>query len=242
MDNELLAALPSAAYRRLLPHLRATTLRTGQTLYRSARSLLYAYFPTDSIVTLSYAVDEGGAMAKAWPVGREGMVGISLFLGSPHRPADVQIGGLADRLPVAALLAEFRRAGAFHQLLLRYVSALVTQASQLSVCSHCHVIEQRLCRFLLGTFDRVSGDEVHITHDRIAALLGVRRESMDRAARQLQAARVVEYLQGRVRLISRDKLARRACACAAIIRRAFQAVAKAAVTAPQRRIRPSRAK
>jgi CRP-like cAMP-binding protein len=242
MDNELLAALPSAAYRRLLPHLRATTLRTGQTLFRSANSLLYAYFPTNSIVTLSYAIDEGDAMAKAWPVGREGMVGISFFLGSPHRPAEVQIGGLAFRLPVAALLAEFRRAGAFHRLLLRYVSALVTQASQLSVCSHCHQIEQRLCRFLLSMFDRVSGDEVEITHERTAALLGVRRESMSRAARLLQAARVVEFLQGRVRLISREKLAKRACACAAIIRRAFQAVAKTGVAAPQRRIRPAGAK
>jgi CRP-like cAMP-binding protein len=242
IDNDLLAALPNAAYRRLLPHLKATTLRVGQTLFRSAQSLQYAYFPTTSIVTLSYAIDEGRAMANAWPVGREGMVGISLFLGSPHRPADVQIGGLAFRLPVAALLAEFRRAGAFHQLLLRYVSALVTQASQLGVCSHCHQIEQRLCRFLLGTFDRVSGDEVEITHARIAALLGVRRESMGSAARHLQAARVVEYTQGGVRLISREKLAKRACACAAIIRRAFQAVSKTGVPALQRRIRPSPAK
>jgi CRP-like cAMP-binding protein len=242
MDNDLLAALPNAAYRRLLPHLTATTLRVGQTLFRSAKSLQYAYFPTTSIVTLSYAIDEGGAMAMAWPVGREGMVGISLFLGSPHRPADVQIGGLAFRLPVAAMLAEFRRAGAFHKLLLRYVSALVTQASQLSVCSHCHLIEQRLCRFLLGTFDRVSGDEVEITHERIAVLLGVRRESISRAARHLQAAHVVEYMKGAIRLISRKKLAKRACACAAIIRRAFQAVSKTGVPALQRRIRPSGAK
>jgi len=164
-------------------------------------------------------------MAKAWPVGREGIVGISLFLGCLERDnrADVQIGGLAFRLSASALLREFRRAGAFQRLLLRYVFALVTQASQLSVCSNYHPIDQRLCRFLLRLFDRLSGDEVAITQERMGELLGVRRVSITAAAGKLQAAGIIECLRGRVRLMNRTKLAERACACASIIARAFEA-------------------
>ena len=136
--NRLLGALPNAAYLRLLPDLEATTLHVGETLFHpSSVRLRYAYFPTSAIVTLSYTLEEGGAMATAWPVGREGLVGISLFLGDPQHDnrADVQVTGIAFRLPAAALLVEFKRAGAFQQLLLRYVFALVTQASQLAVCN-----------------------------------------------------------------------------------------------------------
>jgi hypothetical protein len=224
--NRLLAALPEAAYRRLLPSLEATTLRVGKTLFRHAGRLQSAYFPTSSIVTLSYAVEEDGTMAKAWPVGREGIVGISLFLGGRQRDdrADVQIGGLAFRLPASALLVEFRRAGAFQHLLLRYVFALVTQASQLSVCSNYHPIDQRLCRFLLRLFDRVSGDEVAITQEQMGELLGVRRVSITHAAGKLQAAGIIECVRGHVRLINRKKLTERACACATIIARAFEAM------------------
>lgn len=231
--NEILAALPDAVYRRLLPDLEARTLQAGETLFRPTGRLQSAYFPTSSVVTLSYAVNDAGAMASAWPVGREGMVGISLFLESPNRDnrADVEIGGLAFRLPASALLAEFRREGELQRLLLRYVSALVTQASQLSVCNHFHPVEQRLCRFLVRAFDRMAGDHVDITYERIAALLGVRLESITGAAGHLQAARIIEYVQGRVRLISREKLERRGCTCAAIIRRAFQAVSDKGVPA-----------
>jgi CRP-like cAMP-binding protein len=165
-------------------------------------------------------------MAKAWPVGREGMVGISLFLDGPTHDnrADVQVGGFAFRLPAFALLAEFRRASAFQHLLLRYVFALMTQASQLGVCSHHHPIEQRLCRFLSRLFDRVSGDEVAITHELMGALLGVRRVSITQAALKLQAAGIIEYSRGHVKLISRKKLETRSCACGALIRRAFEVV------------------
>lgn len=226
--NRLLAALPETAYRRLLPDLEASTLRVRDTLFRPAGQLQYAYFPTTSIVTLSYAVAEDGAMAKAWPVGREGMVGISLFLGEPKRGnrADVQIGGVAFRLPASALLAEFKRAEALQHLLLRYVFALVTQASQLGLCNHYHPIEQRFCRFLSLLFDRVPGDEVLITQERIARLLGVRRVSITQAAVHLHAAGVIEYWRGHVQLVSRTKLEARACPCAAIIRRAFASVTK----------------
>jgi len=129
--NALLAALPKAVYRRLLPELQATRLRHGDTLLTPGMTMKYAYFPTSSIVAVLHEVDAPGTMAKAWPVGREGVLGISLFLGKPHfvHQVDVEIGGTAFRLPVRALLAEFRQGGAFQQLLLRYVSALITQAS-----------------------------------------------------------------------------------------------------------------
>jgi CRP-like cAMP-binding protein len=221
--NRLLAALPAATYQRLLPDLEATTLRVGETLFDEAEPLRWAYFPTESIVTLSYAIEENGRMAKAWSVGREGVAGISLFLGGLKRydRADVQIGGLAFRLPAAALQREFRRAGAFQSLLLRYVFALVTQASQLGVCSNYHATDQRLCRFLLRLFDRVSDNEVAITQERIGELLGVRRVSISRAAATLQAAGSIEYVRGRVKLISRKQLEERACGCSEIIERAF---------------------
>ena len=226
--NWLLAALPETVYQRLLPDIEASTLRVGETLFRPAGRLQYAYFPASSIVTLSYAVAEDGTMAKAWPVGREGMVGISLFLGEPKRGnrADVQIGGIAFRLPASALLAECKRAGALQHLLLRYVFALVTQASQLGLCNHYHPIEQRFCRFLSLLFDRVPGDDIFITQERIAKLLGVRRVSITHAAVQLHAAGVIEYWRGHVQLVSRTKLEDRACPCAAIIRRAFASVTK----------------
>jgi CRP-like cAMP-binding protein len=226
--NRLLATLPEAAYRRLLPDLEPLKLRVGETLFRPAGRLQYAYFPTTSIVTLAYAVDEEGAKAEAWPVGREGMVGISLFLGGPKRNsrAAVQIDGVAFRIPALALLAEFQRAGALQQLLLRYVFALVTQASQLGVCSYYHSVDRRFCRFLSLVFDRVPGDDVVITQERIAGLLGVTRGSISNAAVRLHNAGVIEYRRGHVQLISRTKLDARACACAAIIRRAFASVTK----------------
>ena len=225
-SNSLLATLPKAVYRRLLPDLEAITLRAGEVLIHPTGRLHFAYFPTDSVVAVSYAVKQGGTMAKAWAVGNEGMVGISLILGSPERDegADVQIGGTAYRLPAAVLLREFRRAGALQHLLLRYVFAVVTQASQLVVCGHHHPIEQRLCCFLSRVFDPIAGDKVALTQEQIARSLGVRRVSITTEAGRLQAAGVIEYQRGHVRLVSRKKLEERSCVCASIIRNAFEAV------------------
>jgi hypothetical protein len=226
--NALLAALPEAAYRRLLPDLEATTLHDGEALLAPTRSMRYAYFPTSSIVALLYDLDHAGTPVKAWPVGREGMLGISLFLGVPKfvTRADVQIGGAAFRIPAAALMSEFRQAGMLQQLLLRYVFALITQASQLCVCSHYHPVEQRLCRFLLRSFDRIGGNEIGFTQQRIANLLGARRVSVTQAAKRLQSEHMIEYVRGRVTLINQKKLEERSCVCTAIIRRAFEAVAQ----------------
>ncbi len=223
--NALLAALPAAAYRRLLPQLEATKLRHGDILLTPGKTMKYAYFPTSSIVALLDEVDAAGTMAKAWPVGREGMLGISVFLGVPDfvRQVDVEVGGTAFRIPARALLAEFRQGGALQRLLLRYVFALITQASQLGICGNYHPIEQRLCRFLLCAFDRV-GDELGITQERLGLLLGVRRVSISKAAMQLQQEHLIDYVRGRVILVNRKKLEQRSCVCAGIIRRAFATV------------------
>jgi CRP-like cAMP-binding protein len=223
--NALLGSLPGAVYKRLLPQLEATRLRHGDTLLTPGKSMKYAYFPTSSIVALLHEVDAAGTMARAWPVGREGVLGISVFLGVPDfvRQVDVEIGGTAFRIPARALLAEFRQGGALQKLLLRYVFALITQASQLGICGNYHPIEQRLCRFLLCAFDRV-GDELGITQERLAHLLGVRRVSITKAAMQLQQDDLIEYVRGHVTLVNRKKLEQRSCVCAGIIRRAFEAV------------------
>jgi CRP-like cAMP-binding protein len=222
----LLAALPEAAYRRLVPDLEARTLTVGEVVFHTAGRLQYAYFPTSAVVTLEYAVEEGRPTAKAWPVGREGVVGVSIFLGNGRREhsATVQVAGLAVRLPAAALMSEFKRADMFQRLLLRYVFAMVTQASQLGVCNYHHPVEQRLCRFLSLGFDRVAGDRIAFTHQHIAQLLAVRRESITEAASRLQSDGIIEYQRGNIRLISRKKLQERACPCAAVIQRAFQSV------------------
>jgi CRP-like cAMP-binding protein len=224
--NALLSALPHAVYRRLLPDLQTITLHPGEVLCRTNDHLKFAYFPTNCIVAAMYGTDEAGSMAKAWPVGREGMLGISLFLGVERldNQAEVQVGGTAFRIPAAALLSEFRQAGALQHLLLRYAFALIMQASQLAACSHCHPIEQRLCRFLLLAFDRVGAAEIELTQQRIAELLGVRRVSVTHAAMGLQRDNLIEYVRGRVRLINRKRLAQRSCACAGIIVRGFAAV------------------
>lgn len=226
--NGILAALPATVYRRLLRDLEPTTLQVGDTLFRPAGRLQYAHFPISGIVTSSYPTGKDEVMPEAWPVGNEGMVGISLFLGGRRRDnrADVQIGGIAYRIPASALMAEFRRTDAFQQLLLRYVFALVTQASQLGLCNSRHPIEQRLCRFLSRVFDRVAGNEVALTQERIAALLDVRRVSITNAAVQLHTAGIIEYRRGRVRLLNRKRLDEQTCPCAGIIKRAFEAVSK----------------
>jgi hypothetical protein len=198
----------------------------GEVLFDRARRLQYAYFPTSAVATLNYAVEEGRPTAKAWPVGREGVLGVSIFLGNGRceHSATVQVAGLAVRLPAAALMNEFKRADVFQHLLLRYVFALVTQASQIGVCNYHHPVEQRLCRFLALGFDRVATDRIAFTHQHIAQLLGVRRESITEAASRLQSVGIIEYQRGSIRLISRKKLQERACPCATIIQRASQFV------------------
>lgn len=222
-QNRVLAALPEAVYRRLLPRLEFIALPAGKVLFRPDHKLRYVYFPVTGMVTVSYGMDRRGAPANAWPVGNEGVVGISSFLGAPTRSdrAVTQIAGHALRLDADVLRAEFRRAGALQQVLLRYVRARLAQTSQLGACGHDHTLSERLCGFLLRAFDQLPTRELAITQERIAHLLGVRRVGVSEAAGALQAAGIIRYARGHILLLNRRKLEARACACHAAIEQAF---------------------
>jgi hypothetical protein len=221
-QNHLIAAFPLAVYRRLVPRLQPVTLPLGKTLFPSHGDLRRVYFPTTSIASLAYGVEQG-ATAKAWPVGNEGIVGISAFLGgtATGRQAEVAFAGEAFQLDAQTLKAEFQRDAELQKLLLRYVEALIAQASQLIVCGQRHTIDQRLCRWLLRMFDRMPTNELPITQQRIGRLLGVRRESVTAAAFRLQGAGAIHYHRGVISLLNRRKLEARTCACYAVIKGAF---------------------
>jgi hypothetical protein len=224
-QNHILAALPAVVYRRLLPRLQPVTLPLGRKLIPARGKPRYVYFPTTSIVSLSYGVEQG-VMAKAWPVGNEGIVGISAFLDGPAggKQAEVGVAGEAFRLDAETLRAEFRRGAELQKLLLRYVEALITQASQLGVCGHYHSVDQRLCRYLLLAFDRMPTNKLAITQQQIARLLGVRRVGITDAAGRLQEAGIIHYCRGQISLLNRRKLEARTCACYAVIRSAFESL------------------
>lgn len=220
-QNRLLDALPAAVYQRLLPYLELVALPLAPTRVPLPGSSRYAYFPTTSVVSLSYALEDGVA-AKAWQVGNEGVIGLSSLSGpiQAHQ-AEVQTAGYAFRLATHALKTEFERGGAFQQLLLRYLQALITQVSQLGICNQYHLLDQRLCRLLLRAFDQAPADQLAITHQQTADLLGVRRVGITEAVGKLHAAGIVRCGRGRLTLLSRRKLEAQACACYAVIKKEF---------------------
>src|SRR3981081_4670074 len=187
LGNNLLAAFPSAAYDRLSPHLEKITFALGEVVYESGAHMRYVYFPTTSHISLLYTMIDGST-AEMGLVGKEGVVGIALFMGGETTPnrAMVQGGGGAFRMKSKAMLNEFRRGDEFQHLLLRYTQALITQISQTAVCNRLHSVEQQLCRWLLLSHDRVKGDELIMTQELIADMLGVRREGVTVAAGRLQ--------------------------------------------------------
>lgn len=221
--NQLLAALPAADYRRLLPRLQPVTLQLGSIVILSRGNPRCVYFPIGSILSLSYGAKQR-VMAKACEVGNEGIVGISTFLSETDTgdQAEVEIAGQAFQLDAEILRAEFQRGAALQKVLLRYVEALITQASQLVVCGQHHSIDKRLCRLLLRIFDRMPTNELAITQQRIAGLLGVRRESVTEAAGRLQEAGIIHYDRGEICLLNRKQLQARTCACYAVIRDTFK--------------------
>lgn len=221
--NHLIAALPAAVYRRLVPRLQPVSLPLGKTLFSSDGNLRHVYFPTTSIVSLSYGVEQGAA-AKTWPVGNEGIVGISAFLGGTATgyQAEVEFAGEAIQLDAQTLKEEFQRGAELQKLLLRYVEALIAQASQLIVCGQRHTTEQRLARWLLRTFDRMPTKSLPITQQRICRLLDVRRESITEAALQLKGAGAIHYNRGEISLLNRRKLEARTCVCYGVIKGAFK--------------------
>lgn len=221
-QNHLLAALPASEFGRLRPHLELVNLKLGEVLYESGGRLNFVYFPTDSILSLLYVMEDG-ASAEIAVVGNEGILGISLFMGGETTPsrAVVQSAGFGYRLPAAILKEEFNRAGPMMHLLLRYTQALITQMSQTAVCNRHHSIDQQLCRWLLLSLDRLTSDELTMTQELIANMLGVRREGVTEAAGKLRDARVIDYSRGRIKVLDRRKLEQHVCECYAVVKKEF---------------------
>lgn len=218
--NHLLAALPTEDFERLQPHLSLVELPLGEALYEAGSLLRHVYFPTDSIVSLLYVMADG-ASAEIAVVGNEGVIGVSLFMGgeTTSSRAVVQSSGFAYRLTGQLLKAEFTRAGAMQHLLLRYTQALLTQMAQTAVCNRHHSLDQQLCRWLLLSLDRLPSNQLVMTQELIANMLGVRREGVTEAAGRLQLAGMIKYSRGRITVIDRPALEARTCECYAVVKR-----------------------
>jgi CRP-like cAMP-binding protein len=221
-QNHLLAALPAEDYARLLPDLELIPMPLGWAVYESGGRMRYLYFPTTSIVSLLYVM-ESGASAEIAVTGNEGLVGISLFMGGETTPsrAVVQNGGNGYRLGANALKREFATGGQLQHLALRYTQALITQMAQTAVCNRHHALDQQLCRWLLLSLDRLQGNELLMTQELIANMLGVRREGVTDAAGKLQADGVIHYSRGRIKVLDREKLENRVCECYAVVKKEF---------------------
>ena len=221
--NELLAALPDAAWQRWLPQLEFVDLPLGKVLYESGMKMAHVYFPTTAIVSLLYVMEDG-ASAEIAVVGREGLVGISLFMGGSSTPsrAVVQSAGKAYRLQASLMMQEFNRAGPVLHLLLRYTQALITQMTQTAVCNRHHSLDQQLCRWLLLSLDRLDGNELRMTQELIANMLGVRREGVTAAAGSLQEAGLISYRRGHITVLNRSALERRTCECYAVVKNEYE--------------------
>jgi CRP-like cAMP-binding protein len=218
-DNHLLAALPDAELRRLAPWLHQVALQPGQVLYESGSTISHAYFPTTTLVSNLYEFDDGTS-AETAITGNEGMVGIAVFMGGDSRlgRAVVLTAGHAFRLGAQALKDEFQRTGPLMHLLLHYTQALITQTA---VCNRHHSLDQRLCRWLLLSLDRSQGDDLAITQQVIAHMLGVRRESVTEAAHKLQKLGLVRCGRGRIAVLDRRGLEQRACECYSAVRKEY---------------------
>jgi len=221
-QNHLLAALPLEEFERLRPHLELVEMPLGRALYESGEMLKHVYFPTTSIVSLLYVLEDG-ASAEIAVVGFEGILGISLFMGGATTPsrAVVQSAGHGYRLKAQLLQAEFNRAGPVLRLLLRYTQALITQMTQTAVCNRHHSVEQQLCRWLLLSLDRLPGNSLTMTQELIANMLGVRREGVTTAAGHLQHAGLIRYSRGHIEVLNRPGLEKAVCECYAVVRLEF---------------------
>ena len=221
-QNHLLAALLDAEYERLAPHLELVPMRLGDVIYESGGKLHYAYFPTTAIVSVHYVLENGGSSEIAG-VGNEGVLGIALFMGGNTTPsrAVVQTGGHGYRLKAHILMDEFNRAESVMRLLLRYTQALITQMSQTAVCNRHHSVEQQLCRWLLLTLDRLPTNELTMTQELIANMLGVRREGVTEAAGKLQSYGFISYRRGHITVVDRVGLEGDVCECYGVVKKEF---------------------
>ena len=220
--NHLLAALPPDERARWLPALEPVEMPLGHVLYESGMAMTHVYFPATSIVSLLYVMEDG-ASAEIAVVGNEGIVGVALFMGGETTPsrAVVQSAGLGFRLRGQLLKEEFNRSGPVLHLLLRYTQALITQMAQTAVCNRHHSLDQQLCRWLLLSLDRLHSDELVMTQELIADMLGVRREGVTEAAGHLQQAGLIRYRRGHITVLDRDRLEQRACECYAVVKKEY---------------------
>jgi CRP-like cAMP-binding protein len=221
-QNQLLAAMPAETARRLRSDVELVELPLGSVIYESGAKLRHIYFPTTSIVSLLYVLEDG-ASAEIAIVGNEGLVGLQLFMGGESTPnrAVVQSAGYAYRLKASALTNEFERFGAFMHVLLRYTQALITQMSQTAVCNRHHSVDQQLCRWLLLSLDRLPSNVLSMTQDLIANMLGVRRGGVTDAAGKLQRAGLIRYVRGRITVLDRPGIEARCCECYAVVKNEF---------------------
>jgi CRP-like cAMP-binding protein len=220
MQNHLLAAMPAEVQARLTPQLELVFLPLGKVVYESGDTLQHVYFPTDSIVSLLYVMEDG-ASAEISVVGNEGLIGLAVFMGGESTPsrAIVQSAGHAYRLKGQQLKSEFSRHGELMLLLLRYTQALITQMAQTAVCNRHHSVDQQLCRWLLLSLDRLPSNQLTMTQELIANMLGVRREGVTDAAGKLQKLGVIEYSRGHITVLDRPKLEELCCECYAVVKK-----------------------
>ena len=218
-QNHLLDALPAADYARLLPHLELVPMPLGWAVYEAGGQMRYLYFPTTSIVSLLYVL-ENGASAEIAITGNEGLVGISLFMGGESTPsrAVVQSKGNGYRLRASVLKTEFALGGSLQYLSLRYTQALITQMAQTAVCNRHHTLDQQLCRWLLLSLDRLPGNELLMTQELISNMLGVRREGITHAAKRLQKEGYISYVRGDMTILNRKGLESSVCECYKVVR------------------------
>lgn len=219
-QNHILDALPQPERDRLFPHLKFVALPLGEVLYESGDTLRHIYFPTDSIISLLYVLEDGGS-AEIAVVGNEGAIGVALFMGgeTTTNRAIVQSAGSAYMLAGTRLKEEFGRHGELLHILLRYTQALITQMAQTAVCNRHHSVDQQLCRWLLLSLDRLSSAELTMTQELIANMLGVRREGVTEAAGKLQKLGVITYQRGHISVLDRLRLEQLCCECYAVVKK-----------------------
>ena len=219
-QNHVLAALSRAERNRVFPHLELVRLPLAKVLYESGDLMTPVYFPVDSIVSLLYVM-ENGESAEISVVGNEGLIGIALFMGGETTPsrAIVQSAGSAYRLDAKRFKDEFHRNGGLQSSLLRYTQALITQMAQTAVCNRHHTVEQQLCRWLLLSLDRMSSNELVMTQELIANMLGVRRTGVNAAAGKLQKLGAIKYARGHITVLDRPKLEELSCECYAVVKK-----------------------
>jgi CRP-like cAMP-binding protein len=220
--NHLLAALPEAEWQRWLPELEPVEMPLSHVLYESGVTLRHVYFPTTAIVALLYVMQDG-ASAEIAVIGNEGLVGISSFMGGDSTPsrAVVQSAGQGFRMKAEILKREFARSVPVLHVLLRFTQALLTQMAQTAVCNRHHSVDQQLCRWLLLSLDRLQGEELAMTQELIANMLGVRREGVTESALKLQKAGIIRYSRGHITVLDRAELENRTCECYAVVKKEY---------------------